>query len=72
MQEQWEYKTLWPTGTLNRSLRDADGNSYGYLNAKTADGVLNALGKQGWEVCGLSSTAWDTPVVVLKRRIAPK
>ena len=67
MHKQWEYKTIWPHGIFDPSLKDAEGTDYGPFSLATADEFLNGLGKQGWEVCAV---LWgNAPYIVLKRRI---
>ncbi len=63
MQDKWEYKLLIGTGFGNH-LQDADGVEYGKLSQE----LLNTLGKEGWEVCGLNYSAVSPLMLILKRK----
>ncbi len=45
------------------------GTDYGPFGRETADGMLNELGRQGWEVCPLTGAETEQVVIVLKRRV---
>jgi hypothetical protein len=64
MQDEWQYKLLIGTGFRNH-LQDADGVKYGKLSQE----LLNKLGKEGWEVCGLNSSAVSPVMLILKRKV---
>lgn len=68
MREQWEYKTIW-ANPITRLLKDTEGTSYGRFRwFRGLDEMLNGLGRDGWEVCGITTYRWFA--VILKRRIA--
>ena len=69
--DRWEYKTIWGHGFGGKSLRDAEGTDYGLLEFEQLDELLNGLGRDGWEVCGVTCSSICPFAVVLKRRIAP-
>jgi hypothetical protein len=64
MQDKWEYKLLIGTGFRNH-LQDADGVDYGQLSQE----LLNKLGKEGWEVCGLNHSYFSSVMLILKRKV---
>lgn len=60
---EWEYKLL-TAEALESPLQDEAGNKYGKLNEAT----LNALGKEGWEVCGYNLLLNYVGTLIMKRK----
>lgn len=64
MHDQWEYRLLTAHGS-GHNLKDDDGTEYGKLSGD----LLNRLGQEGWEICGLDCSCMSPLRVILKRKV---